>query len=307
MGEIINWFVIVNPSAGNGMVRRKWPKIQNLFKQYGMQYEVAQTAYHKHGLVLAVDAIKNGFRHLIIVGGDGTIHNVINGIMQQQVVAKSSVSIGIIPVGTGNDWVKTFGMPKQIDSAVRSLLNPKTVLHDVGVIRSVNNCFTETYFNNLTGIGFDGYVVNKVKSYKKFGVLAYLFGALSGIFKAKNFSCTITTENQSSSLNVLMVLIGIGKYSGGGMQLTRYSNFDNGLFDISMAKSFSPMDIIRNLPNLFNGKISNHKKVSIDQSSFIKIALTDNEQPYIQSDGELLGTGGFEIRIIPRAIRVIVP
>ena len=159
----------------------------------------------------------------------------------------------------------------------------------------------ELCFLNISGIGFDGYVVSKVEKYKKFGPMAYLIGAIFGLLSFKNFNSNVTVNSEKINGKTLMVLIGLCKFSGGGMQLTKTPDAFDGLFDVSIAKNFSKLDIIKNLINLFNGKIVNHKKVATFKSASIHIDMDPHDLPYIQADGELVGHGNFSITIIPKS------
>ncbi|PTM08035.1 MAG: hypothetical protein DA407_09095, partial [Bacteroidetes bacterium] len=158
-----------------------------------------------------------------------------------------------------------------------------------------------TYFNNLAGIGFDGFVVSKVGKYKFLGSLAYIIGAVVGLFSFKNFYTIISFNGKEIKTKSLMVLVGLCKYSGGGMQLTKNPNPDDGLFDVSIAKDLSKFDIVKNLFNLFNGNIVKHSKVENHKVNCLSIHINSEEHPFIQADGELLGKGNIKLSIIPKA------
>ena len=294
------WFVIVNPTSGNGVAKRKWPKIECLLKQYQFNFNYAFTKYEKHSILLVQNAVKNQFKHIICVGGDGTLHNIVNGIMTQSYCPPSSINVGVIPIGTGNDWVKTYNIPNHIESAIKIISDGNLAIQDLGKIEFENNLKSSIYFNNLAGIGFDGYVVSKVSKYKHLGAVAYLLGALSGLFSFNNFKSKICINSEEISGKTLMILIGLCRYSGGGMQLTNSPNPFDGLFDISIAGNLNKMEIIKNLPKLFNGKITGYKKVKTLKSTSIKIELKDSKLPFIQADGELVGTGNFKASIVPK-------
>ena len=222
--------------------------------------------------------------------------------MIQNAVATNDICVGVIPIGTGNDWVKTHHISSQFKKAIQTIKNGTLKLQDVGKIDLRKQIKKPVYFINLSGVGFDGYVVSKVGKYKHFGALAYLIGAVLGLFSFKNFNVEVVTNSQTIKAKSLMVLVGLCKYSGGGMQLTDYKNPNNGLFDVSVAKDFSKWDIIKNMTKLFNGSIVKLKKVDTLKTNCITI-LSSNEinQPYIQADGELIGTGDIKVSIISKA------
>lgn len=295
------WFVIINPTSGNGSSRRKWPKIESLLNKYKFDFKYAFTEYENHSQELVQNCIENGITNIICVGGDGTLHNIINGIMNQTHVPSKHIRVGMIPIGTGNDWVKTHGIPNHVEKAIQVIKNEKIKIQDVGKIHLLDHDQKPVYFNNLAGVGFDGFVVSKVHKYKHLGALAYLAGAILGLFSFKNFKSTIKVNDKKINSKTLMVLIGLCSYSGGGMRLTKEANPFDGLFDISIAKNLSKIEIVGNLTNLFNGKIINHKKVETLKADSIFVSIEGKDLPFIQADGELIGKGNFKVSIVPKA------
>ncbi len=296
------WFVIINPTSGYGSSRKKWTGIKQLLTAYGFNFHHAFTEYHKHSVALVHQAIREGIKNFISVGGDGTLHNIVNAIMTQDVVISSEINVGIIPIGTGNDWVKTHHIPSNIEQAIQLIKNGNVAKQDIGKIEFIGQKKSAVYFNNLAGIGFDGYVVSKVHKYKHIGALAYLAGTFVGLFSFKNFHSKTIINSQVVSGKTLMVLIGLCKYSGGGMQLTKTPNPFDGLFDVSIAGNFSKFDIIKNVSKLFNGKIVDVKKVfSFKSPSIIIETHLNDEFPFIQADGELIGTGDIKVVMASKA------
>ncbi|RKE98813.1 diacylglycerol/lipid kinase family protein [Ichthyenterobacterium magnum] len=301
MTEFKAWFVIINPTSGNGSCRKKWPCIKKFLEQHNFDFDFAFTQYENHSVELVHKAINKGVLNLISIGGDGTLHNIVNGIMTQNKVSSSLINVGVIPIGTGNDWVKTHSIPKRVNQAIQLIKKGKTKLQDVGKIEFLNDDKPAIYFNNLAGVGFDGYVVSKVEKYKRFGALAYLTGTLLGLSSFKNFKSKVVINSKIEASKSLMVLVGLCNYSGGGMQLTESPNAFDGLFDISIAKDFKTFDILKNVAKLFNGKIVNFKKVNTFKSQVVTIEIKQDHLPFIQADGELIGKGGFTASVIPKA------
>lgn len=295
------WFVIINPTSGNGSAKKKWPIIKRLLGQYAFDFNYAFTEYSGHAQLLVQQAIKQNITKIISVGGDGTIHGIVNGIMEQTIITSPSIKVGVIPIGTGNDWIKTHNIPKNIDAAIQIIKKGNSSSQDLGKITFINSSISSVYFNNLAGMGFDGFVVSKVAKYKHFGAIAYLYGSIISLFSFNNFNSEVTINNDVIKSKTLMILIGLCKYSGGGMQLTDSPNPFDGLFDISIVENFSKFDIIKNLPKLFNGKINTLKKVQRLKTTAVKIQIDQYELPFIQADGELLGKADINITIIPKA------
>lgn len=300
-----DWFLIVNPTSGNGKSKKNWNKISDELKKQNILFSFAFTNYSKHEEELVQNAIKNGFTKIISVGGDGTLHHVVNGIMKQKLVETNTIQLAVIPIGTGNDWIKTYNIPTKIEKSISIISKQKTILQDIGKLKTNNN--TITYFNNVAGIGYDGYVVNKLKKLKRFGGIAYLLSGLAGLLLYKPIDFTIEINNEKLQEKCLMVVFGICQFSGGGMQFTKDINPSNGLFSITIAKNLTLIDMILNLPKLYNGKIVHHKKVSTYQTNSLKITSNlEKEKPFIQADGELINTGPVSLSIIKKAIQFVV-
>ncbi|CAA0231602.1 Diacylglycerol kinase [Tenacibaculum maritimum] len=301
----ISWFLIVNPTAGNGKFDEKWKKIQAHLKNQKISYSFALTAHSKHEITLAQQAINKGFTHIISVGGDGTLHHVINGIMTQSFIPTSKITVGVIPLGTGNDWIKTYGIPKAINNAVKLIKKQRTILQDIGYLTLENKT---TFFNNVAGLGYDGYVVNKLNKLKRFGAIAYLLSGITGLLFYKKTTLKIEFDNHVFHTKCLMTLFGICKYAAGGMRMTAYQSASDGLLDITIAKNLSLFDLLMHLPKLYNGKIVNHKKVSTYRTKHIIVTpMVKNKRfPFIQADGELIGNGKVTVSIIEKALNFVV-
>jgi len=298
-----SWFVIVNPISGNLKFSTIWRKIQLLLDVRKINYSFAVTLYSRHEVELVQNAIQKGFRNIISVGGDGTLHHVVNGIMIQRYVKSSNITIGVIPLGTGNDWIKTYNIPNNIEKAIELIHHKKTILQDIGVANTENN--KVFYFNNVAGLGYDGYTVNKLKKLKSFGAVAYLLSGLAGFLFYKKTVFKINFNSKSIETNCLMTMVGVCKFSGGGMQFTKDVNTTDGLLDITIVKNLNIFDLISNIKKLYNGHIVHHKKVETYKTDLITV-IPQASKPYIQADGELIGVGKVTFKIISKAINFVI-
>lgn len=298
-----SWFIIANPSAGNGNFSKNWKEIQQLLTSKKIDFSFAFTQFSKHEIELVKNAIQKGFRNLISIGGDGTLHHVVNGVMLQRYVKTSDITIGVIPLGTGNDWIKTYNIPKTIKKSIEIIYQKKTILQDIGILKTTNN--KVTYFNNVAGLGYDGYIVNKLKTLKRFGSVAYLLSGLAGLLFYKKSVFKIIFDDEIIETKCLMALFGICKFSGGGMQFTKDVKTNDGLLDITIAKNLTLFDLVFNIRKLYNGNIVHHKKVATYKTKEITV-IPKTTKPFIQADGELIGTGKVSVSIIKKAINFIV-
>ena len=300
------WYVIVNPTSGNYASKKQWPLIYNELKKQQFNFEFIFTEHKTQVFEIIEAAINNGYKNFISVGGDGTLHTIVNGILSLKIATISEIKIGIIPIGTGNDWVKTYGISKDFKKAIAVIKAENTIVQDIGKITLATKK-QPIYFNNLAGIGFDAYVVNKVHKYKNLGSLAYLTGALVSIFSYKKPMLEILFEGKIIKSNTLLLFIGICNYCGGGMQLTKNPNTTDGLFDISFVKNITLFQLITNITGLFNGKITSHKIVENYKTNELQIKVLDTQKTYIQADGELIGSGNFNVKLLPKALTFIIP
>jgi YegS/Rv2252/BmrU family lipid kinase len=248
-------------------------------------------------------AIQQGFRNIISIGGDGTLHHVVNGIMMQRYVKTSDITIAVIPLGTGNDWIKTHNIPNNIKKAVEIIQNNKTILQDIGVLETTNK--TISYFNNVAGLGYDGYIVKKLNTLKRFGAISYLLAGISGLLFYKKTVFKIIFDDKVIETNCLMTLFGICKFSAGGMQFTKDVNPSDGFLDIMIAKNLNLLDLFFNIKKLHNGTIVHHKKIETYKTKEITV-ISQTSKPYIQADGEFIGSGNVSAKIIKKAINFVV-
>jgi len=297
-----SWFVIINPSAGNGSALKQWPNIKSLLSTNNFNFQFAFTNYPEHATILVLKAVKIGFRKIICIGGDGTLHHIVNGLMRQKVVASSAIPIGVIPIGTGNDWTKTYNIPKKIDIAIQLIKRNTIRVQDIGKIEFLDANKQAVYFNNLAGIGFDGLVAKKAEKLKCFGRFSYLIAACQALLTSKNFEVEIVYKNRCITTKSLMVLIGLGRFSGGGMCLTNTPDPSDGLFDISNVINFKILDFILNLPKLYNGRIDKAKKVNTFKTDWLLIRIkNDLNNLYLQTDGEVLVAENLSITLLKNA------
>ena len=164
------WLVIVNPNAGRGKGQKDWTTISALLTRYNLVYESRFTQSRRHAVSLAQQGIENGFRKIIVVGGDGTMNEVVNGIFTQTVCPTTDIVLSTITVGTGNDWGKMFSIPLDYERAIRVIKEGKIRLQDTGVVYYYHGIRREKrYFLNIAGLGFDAVVVRRTNLQKDKG------------------------------------------------------------------------------------------------------------------------------------------
>ena len=302
------WLVVVNPNAGVGKGERDWQKISALLKKYEIEHEAVLTKRRLHAMALTVEKIEKGFRKIIVVGGDGTMNEVVNGIFRQKSVFTTDITLGMISVGTGNDWVRTFNIPTEYEEAIKILKAEKTMLQDAGTVKYVNtDCEKVRYFINMAGLGFDGLVAQKTNADKDLGrtnPFVYLKNLIASLFAYNSCQTTVEVDGYRVQDKIFSIGIGIGQFNGGGMRQTPDALPDDGLFDVVLIKNMSKWSVVANVRRLYNGTIKKHRQVETLVGKHIRI---ESEIPVLlETDGESLGHSPFEFQIVPTSVKVIV-
>ena len=303
------WMVIVNPKAGIGRGLKDWPTISNQMNHSGLDFTCVFTEHKYHAVELTVKAINDGYRKIVAIGGDGTINEVVNGIFIQQQVPTSAISFAVIPAGTGNDWMRMFGIPKTYSDAVQSLVAEHTILQDVGLISYHETLIKhQRYMANVAGMGFDAMVnrrFNRLKDEGRLGKRLYINSTLKELFnyRSKRFKVVVDGEIFYDGA-VFSATVGVGKYNGGGMNQMPNAVIDDGLLDITVIKRVNKFNVLRHFRKLYNGNLYSYSKVIAAQGKNITIE-TWPESP-IEIDGEALGYSTFTFELVPKSIKVVV-
>jgi YegS/Rv2252/BmrU family lipid kinase len=300
--------VVVNPNAGHGKGKKDWKQISSYLNIYNIHFDYCFTQYPSHAIELTREAIHNGYRCFIGVGGDGTMNEIVNGIFGQSEVSTNEFTLATITVGTGNDWGRMFNMPAGYEASVKAIASCKTTIHDAGLcIYHSGEKEERRFFINIAGLGFDALVVkrtNRQKERGKKGKAIYMWNLLMSLIIYRHIHTDVEIDKEKVSNETFTISIGIGKYSGGGMMQTPNALHDDGLFDITVIKRISKGEVIRNLKRLYDGSIYDHPKIEWYRGTNIKI----NSDPAIhaEADGESLGHSPIEFRIIPKSIFVVI-
>ena len=301
--------IIINPKAGNGKGKREWNTIEKLLVENKILFSAQFTEQKKHASKLAEEFIISGGREIVILGGDGTVNEVVNGIFNQKKVDTKKIFLGLISVGSGNDWGKSLNIPDNIYQAVKVIKNKKSVLTDIGkvIFYDINKNTQLKYFVNVAGVGFDAAVAKKTniakEKSKKGNKFSYLLNLFSSLLSYRNKKTRIKIDDNIHKYGKFFsISIGIGKYNGGGMKQLPNAIYDDGLLDMTIIGNIGKFDVIRKINDLYDGSFINHKKISTYTAKKINIESTPNS--LIEIDGESVGSIPAEFGIIEKAINV---
>lgn len=302
------WFVIVNPVVGHGRGLDDFPLISRLLREAGIHAEPVFTEHKFHATELTVTAVREGYRRILVVGGDGTLHEVVNGLFIQQEVAPSEVLLAMVPVGTDSDWARSFGTSTRYQDAVRNIAEGYSFLQDVGVVSYEEAHFRQTrYVVNVAGVGFDSALLRRITHLKKKGrlnCLRRLWCVLSTYFGYKATGIKIWVDGHRLYNGLLFsIALGICKYDG-GMNRLPDAVADDGLWDLSLVKPIHFWHVLFRFRYLYNGDIYRIRHVRHSRGS--RVRIESSPEVSVEVDGELLGESPLEFSILHRAVRIVV-
>lgn len=305
----MRWFVIVNPISGSGKGLTDIPLITKLLRESGIVFDMVFTERKYHATELVVGAVNNSYRHIIVVGGDGTLHEVVNGLFIQQKVAPVEVTLAVIAAGTGNDWIRMYGIPPKHTDAIKAIVSGKTFRQDVGRVTYYESKVHQVrYMANMAGMGFDAYVNRQYNNLKEKGIHTswlYILSMIKAIFKYfSGYYEVIIDGKRAWRGRMFTAAIGIGKYNGGGMRQTPEAISNDGLFDLTIIRRMRNINVLFNIKLLYNGQV-----YKLPQSKHLRgrnVTVKSKGYATIEVDGEALGEAPFTFETIPEALTVIV-
>ena len=295
--------IIVNPTAGAGKTRKKWPQIMSLLKSIGLRFEHDLTEAPGHAIELAKSAVEKGYEMVVSVGGDGTINEVVNGLYDSGNI--KDAMLGIISTGTGGDYVRTFGMSRSYEEACQCLVSPGKHAVDIGVVEYANNGESvKRLFVNFAGLGFDAEITRRTRqNFKALGSMpSYLMGLLTTLLCYRNKEISIIIDGEVVERRVCTVLMNNGKYGGGGMLTAPDADVADGFLDVLTIGDLSKSDLLWSLPRIYKGTHLTHPKVTMKRAREVEIRSV---WPIpLQADGELLGEVPARFSILPSALNI---
>ena len=299
------WFIIANPFSNSGKTAEIIDLVVKKLQSNLISHQIKLTERSGDEIGFVKEATQAGYNKILAIGGDGTVQKVVAGITIQKNIPTDKMVFGLIPSGTGNDWAKSKNIPSNVSDAINLLINGSINEQDVGVAKIVGSSETKIrYFVTYSGVGFDSFMLEKIKNYKWLGKLSYLVCAIMNFTKYKNVALEVVTSKTKIDASVFLLGVGICKYTGGGMQLIKNPKGNDGLLNITIAQEFSKFDIIRNFFNLFNGFIFKQRKVLTLLDSSAKICAKNGDL-VCQGDGEIFGVGKIEYSVIKKGLRYL--
>lgn len=291
--------LIVNPQAGRGEVRRQMPAIREILAHHGLEY--AETWSEKPGdaVEMAHKAAKDGYPLVVAVGGDGTVQEVANGILQAD---SPSTALGILPVGSASDFAYSVGIPTDLEAACRILKEGKGRLIDVGRIEG------DRFFLNAAGVGFDAQVAMETLKMKRLrGFAMYLVAVFRTLRAYELPKVTIDLDGRKMEQTITLAVAANGRRYGGGFHIAPAARLDDGLFEVCIGRGLSRLGILRLLPEVMRGTHVDKEPVTMAQA---KQVIIESEDPLaVHADGEIVATEAHRLalELEPKRLQIMMP
>jgi YegS/Rv2252/BmrU family lipid kinase len=294
---------LVNPASANGKTGKRWPEIARAAHAAGLRGEAIFSERPGQLGDLAREAADEGATLLVVVGGDGTVHEVVNGI-----AGREGVELALIPRGTGWDFARTHKVPKRLDVALRIAKDGQARTFDLGrATYRTNGSERTTWFANMASVGMSGAVAAKANSTTKaLGAKTSYLYALGTVFaRWKNVELRVRVDEEERSGLMEDTIVAVGRYLAGGMMITPDAEPDDELFDVLLIGDLTKTELVRVMPKIYRGTHLPHPKGEVLRGRTVSIEA-DDPLP-IQLDGEQPGTTPVRFEIAPAAIRLRVP
>ena len=290
--------LVINPAAGNGQGKKIGIHTEEIFRERKIPFDSYYS--EKPGAIIPFCKSINfdNYDAIIAVGGDGTLYEVANGIMNADMPEK--MKVGVIPVGTGNSFTHDIGVHNDITGAIDSIQTGETRLVDVGYYISEEQKF---YFLNILGIGFVADVCAVADRYKKFKKLSYAIGVLQVTSRLAAFELELTIDQNKYIRKNCFVEICNSRYTGGDMLMAPQASIHDGYLDVILLNEISRLNLLKAFPSVFKGDHLGLSAVETFRAKQIKIVT--NPPKTLTPDGEITGQTPIEVGIIPKRLQVL--
>lgn len=293
------------------VIRRRaadWRRIENYARSsQRLACDIWMTDFCGQATPLASEAIRSGYEMVVAVGGDGTVNEVLNGFFEKDVASGHNATFGTIPLGSGCDFARGLGIPRETDEALRTLESGRLRRIDVGRVEFLNfrGERESRFFANIADVGAGGLVNQKASRAPR--ILGprpnYVWGILSAALSYKARMVSVSVDGgEPKRLAVRNLVIANGRYFGRGFLPAPHAKIDDGLFDIVNIGNFGTIESVWAIPKLYKGTHLGLKKVSYFRGKTVEVNA--DEEVLLEMDGELVGTLPATFEIVPEAVNV---
>ena len=297
---------MINPTAGNGRAKKLWAEVSKRLTAEGLDFDFEETKCKGDATQIIRKATSKNYKCYISVGGDGTFHELINGLMEANLPYLPTAFL--LPIGTGNDFVRHHNIPKWGEDWLQMLKNFNIKKHNVGQLTYWNEGKQQSrFFVNVAGMFYDGYIVRATTLRKKpiNSSFQYLLLILKFLFKYKPPKGQIIWDNGELSGEYYTVNVGVSRFSGGGMRFVPHANPFGASLAITIAKKMHPIRVLLATHFFYNGKIAKHSKITCFETLRLTINPIASSEIHVEADGEYLGTAPCTFEVVKRAFGLV--
>ena len=305
-----DWYCIVNPHAGSGKTMPEWARAEKYLTALEVPYKTTLTNYRFHATKLAYEAASHGYRKILAVGGDGSVHETLEGLMQYSLetgTPPEEFYLAVIPIGSGNDWIKSAEVPHDIEKVCALISSGSFMREDIVAVETSEGV---CHMANIGGIGFDSQVCVRVNAEKDMGKrsrLIYFSALIYTVLHTKGFHAHIETDGKTVfDAECYSIAFGNGKYSGSGMRQVPLAVMDDGLLDYMIVPKVSILRIAREIPRLFTGKLYKTRCLITGRCTAVRVTSPDTSCHHVaEIDGEIKGGLPVSIKMTGQQINVL--
>jgi YegS/Rv2252/BmrU family lipid kinase len=297
---------LVNPASATGSTGRRWPELARRAAALGLVGETLLSERPGHLAELAAEAAAAGATAIVVVGGDGTVHEVVDGLARAG--ASDRVELGLIPFGTGRDFARSLRIPRRLDDALEVVRGGRVRTVDIGrATYASGNGEAVAHFANFAGAGISGAIADRAnRTTKAFGGrLSFIWATLAVFTRWQPTEMTVEIDGERRQVLLLEALAMNGDYTAGGMWVAPEASLEDGTFDVVLIGNFSKAEFTTTFPKIYRGTHVSHAKVEIVRARELRV---DAPTPLpIVLDGEQPGTTPVRFELLPGALRVRAP
>lgn len=297
-------FVIANPRSGRGRIRREPAWLDDLFKTTGLDYEIGLTESRGHAADLARRALDDGYRFLVAAGGDGTIHEVVNGMMGEDRPRNTEAVLGVLAAGSGSDFIRTFGLPQDPARAIEHLSGENLFEIDVGRLTYTDESggMRTEYFPNIANAGFGADIARRAEALPRtIGRLRYLLAFWLTLMAFRVTNAKVVLDRRTYEGPMTNLVVANAQFYGGGMHIAPKAHPADGRFDV-LVQIGTKRDYVAGIPKVYKGEHLDSPAIKQYHASRVEIVADIPLQ--VEADGEILGFTPATFEIIERAIRL---
>jgi YegS/Rv2252/BmrU family lipid kinase len=296
--------LVINPAAGKGKAKKVYSNIQSILQDHIGSLTVKTSLYPGHIFKIGQSAIKEGYRRIITVGGDGTPFELVNGIYSRG-KPEHDFQLGMIPSGTGNSFLRDFFENPDESACVKAILEGKCRKVDLIEFQYHQNGLQKQYFMNILGIGLIADILKLTnEKLKVFGPMGYSLAVLIRLFRGMSNHFTLRMDQNSLELKDSALVISNSKYTGGKMKIAPMAETNDGKVDVIIFNEVNRREIINIFMNVFKGTHIGHERVKIFSAT--EIEIVSDPQQLIMADGELLGKTPLTLKVLPKELSVLI-